>query len=200
MATLQQHSISPVLSEEQRFVVEGVAWKDYVILREALDIPGLRMSFFRGRLELMSPSRKHEVEKKTIARLLEVYALERDVPIQGMGSMTLRREDREAGAEPDECYSVGNAERDVPDFAIEVIVRHGGIEKLLIYEALGVREVWLWKDDAFQLYLLGAQGYAPIPRSEALPNLDLQLLAEHVRMPNQHEAAKAFRDRLRGQC
>jgi hypothetical protein len=30
--------------------------RDYVILREALDTPGLRMTYCEGALELMSPS------------------------------------------------------------------------------------------------------------------------------------------------
>jgi hypothetical protein len=32
----------PSSSVEQRMRIEGVSWKDYVILREALDTPGLR--------------------------------------------------------------------------------------------------------------------------------------------------------------
>jgi hypothetical protein len=56
---------------EQRMLLHGVSWKDYVILREALDTPGLRMTFCEGMLELRSPPFGHEVDKKSIARLVD---------------------------------------------------------------------------------------------------------------------------------
>jgi Uma2 family endonuclease len=59
---------------EQRMLVQGASWKDYVILREVLDTPGLRMTYCEGVLELMSPSREHELWKTTIARLVELHA------------------------------------------------------------------------------------------------------------------------------
>jgi len=45
---------------EQRLLVNGVGWKEYVILREALDTPGLRMTYLKGALDRMSRSRAHE--------------------------------------------------------------------------------------------------------------------------------------------
>ena len=62
---------------EVRLVVNGVSWKDYTIAREALHGPGLRMAFCEGVLELMSPLRPHEEWKKNVARLVELWALER---------------------------------------------------------------------------------------------------------------------------
>jgi Uma2 family endonuclease len=89
-------------ARDQRMLLRS-SWKDYVILREALDIPGLRMTYLRGALELMSPSREHERKKKTIARLVEAYALLLRLPLIGYGSTTFRKQVRERGAEPDEC-------------------------------------------------------------------------------------------------
>ena len=63
-------------------LINGVTWKDYVILREALDTPGLRMTYCEGTLELMSPSLAHEVDKKSIARLVELYAFLRRLRLQ----------------------------------------------------------------------------------------------------------------------
>ncbi len=71
----------PVVDREQHMVVRGVSWREYVILREALDTPGLRMTYCEGVLELMSPSRSHELWKKTTARLLETYAFLLDLPL-----------------------------------------------------------------------------------------------------------------------
>src|SRR5271165_5065700 len=73
-APLTRANALPAFLPEQRMAIYGVSWKDYVILREALDTPGLRMTYCQGVLELMSPSRDHELWKKTTARLLETYA------------------------------------------------------------------------------------------------------------------------------
>ena len=44
------------------------------------DAAGVRMYYLEGEIELMSPSRGHESNKKTLARLLELWALETDTP------------------------------------------------------------------------------------------------------------------------
>ncbi len=180
-------------------LVNGVRWKDYVILREALDTPGLRMTFCEGTLELMSPSRSHELWKTTIARLVELYALERDLPLYGYGSTTFRNEAKERGAEPDECYRVGGVMRDgeLPDIALEVIYTAPLLDKLHVYSGLGVREVWLFRDAAFEVYRFADGRYDRIPKSEFLPDIDLELIARFAMQEDQHAALKELRDILR---
>lgn len=75
--------------------------------------------------------------------------MESDVSLNGFGSWTLKKELREAGAEPDECYIVGEStEKAVPDLAIEVEwSRATGLSKPEIYRRLGVRELWTLKSD-----------------------------------------------------
>ncbi|WP_437531183.1 Uma2 family endonuclease [Sorangium sp. So ce726] len=182
---------------EQRFVLHGVPWQTYVRLRDELDTPGLRMTFCEGTLELMSPSTDHEVAKKSIARLIELFALERDVPLYGYGSTTFRREAKSRGLEPDECYCVGGTLKEFPDIAIEVVLTSGGLDKQPVYSGLGVREVWFWERDAFHIHALRGEQYEPIAASELIPDLDLAALARFVRWPDQHEAVKAFRGWLR---
>lgn len=182
---------------DQRLVVHGVSWKDYVVLRELLDSPGLRMTYFKGALELMTPSPLHERLKKTIARLIEVYALERDVPLYGYGSTTFRREARERGLEPDECYVVGAELRDAPEIALEVVLTSGGLDKLPVYAGIGVREVWFFEDGAFHLHELRGGEYEQIASSNLVPGLDFELVAGLARRADQHEAVKEFRDTLR---
>jgi len=181
---------------EPRFVLYGVPWETYVAMREALDSPGLRMTYCEGTLELMSPSTEHEMAKKLLARLIELYALERDVPLWGYGSTTFRKEIKARGLEPDECYCLGELDQ-VPDIAIEVVITSGGIAKLPVYEGLGVREVWFWEHEAFHLHALREGGYERIASSEIVPDLDFEVLAKFVRLRDQHEGVKAFRDWLR---
>ncbi|XXY45258.1 Uma2 family endonuclease [Sorangium sp. So ce269] len=182
---------------EQRFVLHGVPWQTYVRLRDELDTPGLRMTFCEGTLELTSPSIDHEAAKTLIARLIEIFALERDVPLHGYGSTTFRREARARGLEPDECYCVGEPLKEFPDIAIEVVLTSGGIDKLSVYSGLGVREVWFWERGTFQIHALRGEEYEAIAASELLPDLDLVALARFVHWPDQHAAVKAFRSWLR---
>ncbi|HEY6557921.1 MAG TPA: hypothetical protein VI072_11640 [Polyangiaceae bacterium] len=68
----------PSREEEQSILLQNVPWSAYVALRDAVDSGGMRMTYLRGSLEIMSTSRSHEVTKKQIARLLELFCLERD--------------------------------------------------------------------------------------------------------------------------
>lgn len=191
----QAASVGPV--GEQRFVVHGVTWKDYTILRDVLDVAGLRMTYLEGMLELMSPSPDHEQSKTLIARLVEVFALERNVPLYGYGSATFRKEAVARGAEPDECWVRGGALVGMPDIALEVVMTSGGIPKLAVYEKLGVPEVWFFEDGRFRLFRLGASGYEAITASVVVPELDFAVLAAYASRGDQHEAVVEFRDRLR---
>jgi Uma2 family endonuclease len=187
-----------VANVEQRMVVFGVRWKDYVILREALDTPGLRMTYCEGALELMSPSRTHELNKKSIARLVELYAFLRDLPLIGYGSTTFRHEAKERGAEPDECYRVGSQmkEGEFPDIVLEVIHTNPLLDKLHVYQGFGVPEVWLFRKSAFELYRLAGEAYERIERSGFLPELDFALIARLAVREDQHEALRELRKLL----
>jgi Uma2 family endonuclease len=190
---------SSIDDSDQRVFLHGVSWKDYeTLLAIRGDDPGPRMTFLEGELELMSPSRSHEWIKKTMARLLEVYAMERGVTLEGYGSWTLKSAPRERGAEPDECYMVGDTGKDIPDLAIEVVWTSGGIDKLEVYRGLGVREVWFWRSGVIEVYLLEGEAYARHPRSQVLPELDLALLARCLESaPTQTAAVVAFLEAIR---
>jgi Uma2 family endonuclease len=190
----------PQALPEQRILIHGVTWKDYVILREALDTPGLRMTYCEGALELMTPSRLHELNKKSIARLVELYAVLRNLPLVGYGSTTFRKEAKERGVEPDECYRVGRLMKDgeLPDIALEVIHTHPLLDKLFVYEGLQVPELWLFKEGAFELYRLTDDGYERIQKSGFLPELDFTMLAELAAREDQHQALQELRGRLQG--
>jgi Uma2 family endonuclease len=184
---------------ERRFVLHNVSWTQYLSLRELLDEQrGLRVTYLRGRLELMSPSPRHERIKTLIARLLEIYALEQGLALNGDGSTTFRAEAVASGLEPDECYSIGPP-GDVPQMALEVVLQRGGIDKLEVYRGLEVPEVWIWQRDRLVIYLLGPTGYQESARSALLPDLDVVRLAGFVtdeHLADQTGAARAFRATL----
>ena len=74
-----------VPTADQRLVSYGVPWSHFEAqlgLRGERPVP--RIAFLDGALELMSPSKDHERIKSYIGCLIEVYALEQDIDLQGM--------------------------------------------------------------------------------------------------------------------
>ncbi|HEY4122714.1 MAG TPA: Uma2 family endonuclease [Byssovorax sp.] len=181
-------------------VLRGIPWAEYdALCRARADTAGPRMAYLDGTLEIMSPSRFHEFDKKLLARLIEAYGEEDDISLNGFGSETYRRKAKEAGVEPDECYCVGDA-KPFPDFAIEVVRTSGGVDKLEIYRRLGVPEVWFWIRGEFHVFGLVGRRYVARAKSEVLPRIDLARVAAIVRGADpskQTEAVKAYRASLR---
>jgi Uma2 family endonuclease len=186
----------PGAAVEQRILLGGVPWATYVMLRDSIESGAVKMTYLEGWLEIMSPSREHEIDKKQIARLVELFCLERDIPLFAYGSTTFCKEEKKRGLEPDECYSRG-ADKQIPDFALEVIKTHASLDKLEVYRGLGVREVWLYESGAFRVLSLRGDQYEAIPASEVLPELDLAWLAGFVVRKDKHAALREFRVELR---
>ncbi|UIE36166.1 Uma2 family endonuclease [Leptodesmis sichuanensis] len=195
---------SPVLARsgmpatEQRLVLEGVSWQQYETMLAALgdDFPNLRLSYLEGILEIMTTSPEHEELKKVIGMLLEAYFQETRTRFHAFGSATFRKAMKLRGLEPDECYCLGQ-KKEIPDLAIEIVITSGIVNKLDIYQGLGVTEVWQWQDGQFLIHHLRPTGYEQITHSELLPNLDPQQLASYVNPTDQFDAVMAFRDKIR---
>jgi len=189
MTSLIQPSFN---TAEQRVVLPSVTWQQYETLLATLgDYPGLRLIYLEGRLEIFMPSPEHELLKKVIARLLERYAEEADIPLHGYGSTTFRLEAKASGLEPDECYCIDTL-KELPDLAIEVNLTSGGIDKLLVYQGLGVPEVLIWQTGKLTLYDLRSVDCREASRSQFFPDLDLQILAKYIWPQEQPQAIKAF--------
>lgn len=189
---------SSTLPAEQRLVLEGVSWQQYELLLATLgdDFPNLRLSYLEGILEIMTTSPEHQELKKMIGMLMEAYFQETRTRFHAIGSATFRKALKLRGLEPDECYCL-EQKKEFPDIAIEVVLSSGLVDKLDIYQGLGVTEVWQWQGGQFQIHRLRSTGYEIIARSELLPNLDLSLLVSFVRPAEQFDAVMAFRDRIR---
>jgi Uma2 family endonuclease len=188
------------LDEDQHVVLRGVSWQDFeALLAIRGDRAGVRMYYLDGEIELMSPTKTHEGRKTLLARLLEVWALETGVELEGFGSWTLKAELREAGAEPDECYILGDPDKDVPDLAIEVEwSRALGLAKHEIYRRLGVRELWTLKSNGrLVVRALHRGAWVEQSRSKLLPKLDLAWLVTFLDAGSQTKATRALRDALR---
>jgi Uma2 family endonuclease len=194
-------------------VLESVSWDYYQQTTQALMETRWHVNYHRGRLEIMMLGNRHEIVKKHIARLLELYSLERDIRIEGHGSVTCQSRNADSGLEPDECYYVSTVLKDMPDgpldldkypppdLAVEVDITRSVISRLPIYAALRVREVWRFSEGQIVVLHLQADGtYQPAAMSLALPALSLEVFNRFVNQSissGQFETAKAFRDWLR---
>jgi Uma2 family endonuclease len=186
-------------TDDQLVVLDHAEWNDYERLLEIRGESATpRLTFIDGVLELMTPSRHHEFDKTTIGRLIEIWALEMDVALSGAGSWTIKSKLAQRGAEPDECYLLEPLGDDPsrPDIAIEVVRSSGGLNKLEVYRALGVPEVWFWQDGRLDVYGLDGDQYQSLERSRKLPSLDPALIESCMTAPTQTEAIQQLRRSL----
>lgn len=175
----------------------GVSWPDYQrVLAIRGDRSAPRMTYLEGVLEIMSPSFDHEKIRSLIGRLIEAYCLDHNIDFLPVGAWTLKSKRERRGVEPDECYVFGERRPRVPDLAIEVIWSSGGLDKLDVYRKLGVREVWVWRRGAVQVFALRGKSYRPTLRSRFLPDLEVALLARFLDRPTVTRAVRDFRAAL----
>ena len=171
---------------ERRLTLHHISWATYVHFSDGVG-PGVRITYDRGRMEIVTLSAEHERIKVTLRRVVEAYADTIGVDAEGRGSMTVRRADLARGLEPDECYYVAraavmigrarDAELDLtvdppPDLAIEVDLSPPEVDKPPIYAALGVPEVWR-HDGRSMTYSVRTPGgdYELADRSLSFPDL-----------------------------
>jgi len=180
---------------EQRVVYSGVSWKSYLDFDKKLgdDRPGPRLYFLDGELEIMSTSDEHERIKKWLGGILEVYLEQIGIEVMPRGQATMRAEMKAAGAEPDESWCLGG-EKQFPDLVLEIALTSGGINKLETYRRFEVREVWFWRSNHLEVYVLDRSGkYERSLASRLLPGLDLNVLEQCVAIRDWQQARRTFR-------
>lgn len=163
----------------------GVDWKGYLAIGRVLaDRPGLRLTYDRGVLEIMTISSEHDRIKHLLRRLLEAWTEERDMTLAGYGSMTFKRRKLLRGLEPDECFWIANEPKirgrdDIdlrvdppPDLVLEIDVSRSSLNRMSIYGAMGVPEVWRYTKGTLVFRVRQSDGrYADAPASLAVPPL-----------------------------
>jgi Uma2 family endonuclease len=201
-------------SGEQRFRLSGLSWDQYALMAASLDGRHVRLTYDRGELELMTVSHRHEHHKHLLAALVMVAAEEMDIDVHGGGSMTFKREDLERGLEPDECYWIeheaqmrGKLEYDPlddppPDLVIEVEVSRSVLDRVGIYAAMKVPEVWRWDGQRLRFCLLRKGKHVEVAASRAFPFLAASEIERFMQMPpaqSETKLLRAFRQWVRDQ-
>jgi len=186
MATVLETAAVPAVGEG-RVLIRGVGWQGYQALLNMVGDQPVRLTYDRGDVELMSPLYKHERNRSLLARMVETLTEELGIPLIAAGATTLRREDLDRGLEADESFYMGDLTRirdtdnldleidPPPDLAIEIEITRSVLNRLGIYGALGVPEIWRF--DGRTLRILDRQpdgSYSEIPRSKALPWISIE--------------------------
>lgn len=188
-----------VPTADRRVILHGFDWAGFQALIELRGDRRWRIAYLDGAVELMTPSRGHERTKSLLGRLVETYCIDREIVLEPTGAWLLQDESEQAGAEPDESYVFGadpDEKIERPDLVVEVAWSRGGIRKLEIYRRLGVKEVWMWEDDAIAVHVLGPAGYERRDRSACLAEIDLAVLAELCTATTLNDAVRGLRKRL----
>ncbi len=184
MATVVVEPANQRIPPEQHFVFRSLDWFSYRKLSEALAGRHLRLAYDRGSLELMTVGFLHGNYSRLLARFVIVLTEEMDMTVRTCGDTTCDREDMERGLQPDEGFYLINEPlvRDKeqidltvdppPDLTAEVDIARSSLNRLSIYAALKVPEVWRFDGQQVTIHQLQANGqYAIVESSRYFPFL-----------------------------
>ena len=196
-------------------VLKNISWQTYEsLVNELAEQRGIRLTYDRGTLEIMTPSARHEGNKQILGRFVETVTEELNVEIRSLGSLTCRREDLERGLEPDQCYYIENEEivRSLnqinlnqdppPDLVIEIDITSSSINRLELYASLGVPEVWRYDGSRLIFYQLEAQEYVEREVSPHFPFLspsEIMGFLERQKDVGETSMIRGFRQWVRSQ-
>ena len=201
MATVIQPADQPVL-------MDGVSWETYeALLADGGDCRQTRMAFDQGVLEIVTPSYEHERFRDVVSGVAEEILNARGQDYLRSGSTTFKQEGLGRGFEPDASFYVAHAPRirglsridlsndPPPDLIIEVDVARSSLDKLPIYAALAVPEVWRYRADRVYVHRLVNSSYVEVDQSKVLPGLTSMQLTTFAQ-EGLWETRQAWRQRI----
>jgi Uma2 family endonuclease len=173
-----------LIQSPDRVILPNISWQTYqLLLRDFEQEPAVRLTYDQGALEIRMPLDPHETYKKLLGRLIEAATEELNIEIRSLGSRTCDREDLAKGIEPDQCYYIQNealvrgiAQIDLnqfppPDLALEIDITSSSINRMSIYAALGIPEIWRYDGQNLSILRLQDGKYISQYRSSAIPSL-----------------------------
>ena len=181
------------LTVNQKLILQGIDWDLYEkILDEFQGSNGLHFAYDDGFLEVEVPLAKHEIPIRLLSDLISIICLEKDIDVKNVGSTTFRKRAKAKGCEPDTAFYIQNesfvrGKNDIdlsndppPDLVIEVDVTSPSLNKLPIYAAIGIAEIWIYKGKYVEFLKLVGEDYRKINQSIALPMLSDEKATEFL--------------------
>lgn len=199
--------IASLEQAERQFILSGISWETYETLLREIEEPRVRITYDDGELEFMTLSFGHENAAEWIGRLIFCLALELSVPICSGGSTTLKQNLRRKGLESDGCFWInqetamrGKKSWDAlidppPDLAVEIDISSSSLNRLAIYAALQVPEIWHFDGEDFKVLILDKKGkYQSKKRSRAFPWLPIKEFSDFVFRLGTEEEISLYRE------
>jgi len=198
------------LPEGATLDIHQFSWDDYERLVDVLDRPKLRVIYDNGRLEIVSPSSRHEKYSTVIEALVRILSEELSLDVESYGGTTWKKRSLKKGIEADACYYVKNARRvsskdkldlekdPPPDIALEIDITNHSSSKFPIYAALHVSEIWHYSRGIMRFFKRTGNTYNEIQESQFFPGLIATMLADalqHSETEGQTPALQAFRNK-----
>lgn len=191
----------------QKLILQGVGWDFYErILAEFADSNGLHFAYDDGFLEVKVPLAKHERPNRILQDLVSTICVEKNLGVRNFGSTTFRKSLKSKGCEPDTAFYI-QSERQIrgvneidldknppPDLVIEIDITSPSLNKLPIYAALGVPEVWIYNGKNIIFYKLFGRYYEQTSNSVALPFLKNKKATEFLKKGLKEDYAKWIRE------
>lgn len=197
----------------QTIVLSNISWTTYqAMLTDMGDHRATRLAYNHGTLTLKMPSKLHEIINRLLARIVKTLTEELMLDVVDVGSTTLDREDLGKGAEPDTGFYIQNAAQldgldpEIPahlppDLVIEVDITSPSTQRMEIYAALGVPEVWRYtKGRGLVIYHAQAGQYAEAEASAALPQVtatQLNGFLDQRQRQSENQVIRSVRDWIR---
>ncbi len=194
-------------SVNQKLILQGVGWDFYEqILEEYKDSNGPHFAYDEGFLEVELPLFEHERPTGILRDLITTICIEKETDFINTGSTTFRKRAKSKGCEPDTAFYIQNEkfirglkqidlQKDPPpDLVIEVDVTSPSLNKMPIYAALGVSEVWLYKSEKVIFYKLYGGVYQEISDSLSLPVLSSEKVTEFLQKGLTESSSKWFKE------
>jgi Uma2 family endonuclease len=197
---------------EQRVVLSDVSWQQFEkLLAELGPDRQTRLTYWRGKLEMMTPVDAHERCSKLLDSLILLLTDELNIPLTSLSPILLIQPDLGCATEPDTCYYLEEQPptRDLdlgqdvpPDLVVEVALTRSNIDKLPIYASLGIPEVWRYLTTAdedlmlkgqLSIYQLQDEDYVEQPRSEAFPFLSAARILEFMEQSDSMSLSASLR-------
>jgi Uma2 family endonuclease len=192
----------------ERVILRDVDWPRFEAILAALgDDRNTRIAYFEEVLEIMSPLPEHEINKESLGDLVKILLEELGIDCIAIGSTTLKKLKKQAGAEPDCGFYIQNCARmqgrltidltidPPPDLAIEIDLTSK--PKLDAYLTIGVPEIWRYDKGVLSIDILQNGQYLSVSSSPILPSwMPPSLLisfAKRIQMGSRLETIRAFR-------
>jgi Uma2 family endonuclease len=195
---------------EARLVFAGARWHDYEAMLQIVGERRIRVTFDRGAMEVSMASQRHEQAAQLLGLFVTRLAEEWEIPYEPLGMTTWKMPGAAKGLEADQCYYIQHhavaREQEVldfdidppPDLAIEVDITSSSLDRMAIYAALGVPEVWRYDGRTMSMYQLQPAGqYEPFESSRCIPGIrpaDVERFIELGRTTDKIRWARELRD------